>query len=649
MPVAHIKRVYIISHESQKEKIVNKLQKVGLIEVTDLRERLTTTDWKVLLKEDREPELQELDQRLSELEHTIDFLSDFEETSKGFIEGFFSSKVPMKMSEFDSSGDFSECKKICDQSNKLESRLNELKNEENRLLNSLEHISGWISLDVPLEEITGTEKTNIVLWITNAFDEIKRVITKLFPETYLQVVAEHDEESYVLAIYMKSREDEITQAMKKYDFTTVTFPRLTGTPSEAQARIKEELSIIEKEKERIQAEISKLLKYMHQLLAVYDHIHIDREREEVIKNFAKTETSFLIEGWIKEKDTEKLKQGLKSISSTVEVFTRDAEDGETPPVDLENTAIVNPFEAVTEMYSPPKYTEIDPTPLVTAFFILFFGICLSDAGYGIMLSILSILMMKKYNMGSTGKKFLRLLFVGGISSFFFGVLGGSWFGDLLKMPAFWINPIEDPMTMLIFALILGLIQIFVGIGVKMYNDIRRGDIKDAVFDQLTRFILLSGLVLIISAEMNIISLSKIPYGFAGFGMMALVLTQGRHQKGVVKKMVYGLASLYGIIGYFSDVLSYSRLMALSLATIVLAMVFNTIAFMMKDIYIVGILITAIVLIVGHFFMLIIGTMGAFVHTMRLQYVEFFSKFYVGGGKKFSPFRVSTRYIEIEEV
>ena len=205
------------------------------------------------------------------------------------------------------------------------------------------------------------------------------------------------------------------------------------------------------------------------------------------------------------------------------------------------------------------------------------------------------------------------------------------------------------MTMLIFALILGLIQIFVGIGVKMYNDIRRGDIKDAVFDQLTRFILLSGLVLIILAETDVLFLSKIPYGVAGFGIIALVLTQGRHQKGIVTKMVYGLASLYGIIGYFSDVLSYSRLMALSLATIVLAMVFNTIAFMMKDIYIVGIFVTAIVLIAGHFFMLIIGTMGAFVHTMRLQYVEFFSKFYVGGGKKFSPFRTSTRYIEIEEV
>ena len=649
MPVAGIKRVYIISHESQKEKIVNKLQKVGLIEVTDIRERLATTDWKVLLKEGEEPELQELDQKLSELEHTIDFLSDFEETGKGFIEGFFSSKTPMKRKEFESASDFSEYKKICDQSNKLESRLNELKNEENLLLSTLDQISGWMGLEIPLEETMGTEKANMVLGIVKAFDEMKREITELVPETYLQVVAEHEGGFYILAVYVKNKEDVVTQAMRKYDFDIVTFPGLIGTPSEVQARIKEELSIIGGERERTQAEISELLKYMPRLLAVYDHIHIEREREEIIKNFAKTETSFLIEGWVKKKDIEKLRQSMRSVSSIVEIFTRDPEEDESPPVDLENTAIVAPFEAVTEMYSPPKYTEIDPTPLVTAFFILFFGICLSDAGYGIMLSILSILMMKKYNMGSTGKKFLRLLFIGGISSIFFGILGGSLFGDLLKIPAFWINPIEDPMTMLIFALILGLIQIFVGIGVKMYNDIRRGDIKDAVFDQLTRFTLLSGLVLIISAEMDIISLSKIPYGVAGFGIISLVLTQGRHQKGMVQKMVYGLASLYGIIGYFSDVLSYSRLMALSLATIVLAMVFNTIAFMMKDIYIVGIFITAIVLIVGHLFMLIIGTMGAFVHTMRLQYVEFFSKFYVGGGKKFSPFRMSTRYIEIEEV
>ena len=513
----------------------------------------------------------------------------------------------------------------------------------------LGQVSGWIDLDIPLEEIKGSEKTKIVLGIVNAFDEMKRDITKLSPETYLQVVAKNDDGFYILAIYMKNKEVEVTQAMRKHEFDVIAFPGLTGTPSEVQERINEELSRIEKERESTQAEILELLKHMPKLLAVYDHIHIDREREEVIKNFAKTETSFLIEGWIKDKDIEKLKQSLRSVSSIVEIFTRDAEDGETPPVALENTSIVDPFEAVTEMYSPPKYTEIDPTPLITAFFILFFGVCLSDAGYGIMLSILSIVMMKKYNMGSTGKKFLRLLFAGGISSVFFGILGGSFFGDLLKMPAFWINPLEEPMTMLIFALILGLIQIFVGIGVKMYNDMRRGDIKDAVFDQLTRFTLLIGFVLVILAEMDIISLSKIPYGVAGFGIISLVLTQGRHQKGMLKKMVYGLASLYGIIGYLSDVLSYSRLMALSLATIVLAMVFNTIAFMMKDIYIVGIFVTAIVLIAGHFFMLIIGTMGAFVHTMRLQYVEFFSKFYVGGGKKFSPFRLSTKYIEIEEV
>ncbi|MBU2617772.1 MAG: V-type ATP synthase subunit I, partial [Euryarchaeota archaeon] len=432
-------------------------------------------------------------------------------------------------------------------------------------------------------------------------------------------------------------------------FSRVTFPELTGTPSEVQARIDAKLARIGKEREGIQAEILNLLKYRPKLLAVYDHVYIEREREDVIKNLAKTEASFLIEGWIKKKDVETLKQRLRSVSSAVEISTRDPEEGEQVPVTLENITIVDPFEAVTEMYSQPKYTEIDPTPLVTVFFIIFFGICLSDAGYGIMLSTLSILMMKKYNMGSTGKKFLRLLFIGGISSFFFGVLSGSWFGDLLRMPALWINPVDDPITMLVFALILGLIQIFVGIGVKMYNNIRRGNIKDAVFDQLTWSILLSGLVLIILAEMDIISIGKIPYGVTGFGALSLVLTQGRHQKGMVKKIVVGLASLYGIIGYFSDVLSYSRLMALSLATIVLAMVFNTIAFIMKDIYLVGIFITAMVLIVSHFFILIIGTLGAFVHTMRLQYVEFFSKFYVGGGKKFSPFRMDTKYIEIEEV
>ncbi|MDD2777610.1 MAG: V-type ATP synthase subunit I [Methanocellales archaeon] len=649
MPVADIKRVYIISHESHKEKIVSELQKVGLIEVTDLRERLVNTDWRLLLKEVGEPELRELDQKLSELDHTIDFLSNFEETGKGFIDGFFSSKTPMKRTEFERAGDFSDYKKICDRCNNLESRLNELKNEKNKLLSTLDQLSGWTGLDIPLEEIAGTEKTNIVLGIVNAFDEMKKDLTELAPETYLKAVSENEEECCILAIYMKDKEYEVTQTMRKYDFAMLTFPELTGTPSEVQARINEELSIIEKEKGDIQAEISDLLKYRPGLLARYDHIHIDREREEIIKNFAKTETSFLIEGWIKDKNVDTLRNLLKSVSNTVEIFTRDPEDGENPPIALENTTLADPFEAVVEMYSLPKYSEIDPTPIVTAFFIVFFGVCLSDVGYGIMLSIISILMMKKYVMGPIGKKFLRLLAICGVSSVFFGVLGGSWFGDLLKMPVLWVNPIDDPMTMLIFALILGITHIFVGIGAKMYNSIRRGDIKDAVFDQLTWFILLGGVVLIIVAEMNVVSLGKIPYGVAGLGAMTLVLTQGRSQKGVVKKIVFGLASLYGMVGYLGDVLSYSRLMALGLATGVIAMVFNSMALMTRGIPLIGILIAAMVLIVGHAFNLLVSTLGAFIHTCRLNYVEFFSKFYKGGGKRFSPFRISTKYVEIEEV
>ena len=219
---------------------------------------------------------------------------------------------------------------------------------------------------------------------------------------------------------------------------------------------------------------------------------------------------------------------------------------------------------------------------------------------------------------------------------------GGWFGDLIKLKPLWFNPLDDPMRMLIVCFVLGFIQIFFGMGVRAYQDIKAGRILDAVFDQGLWFILLIGLI----------SLAFPQFSAAGkwlaiCGAIGLILTQGRSQKNIFRKFFSGLVSLYNITGYLSDVLSYSRLLALGLATGVIASAINTMGGLLAG-SIVGVIIMIILLIGGHFFNLIIGTLGAYVHTSRLQYIEFFGKFFEGGGKAFHPFCKTTKYVDIEE-
>lgn len=219
---------------------------------------------------------------------------------------------------------------------------------------------------------------------------------------------------------------------------------------------------------------------------------------------------------------------------------------------------------------------------------------------------------------------------------------GGWFGDLIKLRPLWFNPLDDPMRMLIFSFVLGFIQIFFGMGVRAYQEIKAGRVLDAVFDQGLWFVFLIGLV-----SLALPQFSAAGKWLAAGGALGLILTQGRSQKGLIKKFFSGLLSLYDVTGYLSDVLSYSRLLALGLATGVIATAINTMSGLLAG-SVPGVIIMVFFLIGGHFFNLMIGSLGAYVHTSRLQYIEFFGKFFEGGGKPFQPFCNTTKFVDIEE-
>ena len=310
------------------------------------------------------------------------------------------------------------------------------------------------------------------------------------------------------------------------------------------------------------------------------------------------------------------------------------------PVVLKNPGFVEPFEMITDLYSPPGKNDFDPNILVSVFYFIFFGMMISDAGYGIVLTLLGLWALKTLKPKGILKKLMGLITLGGISTVFWGAMFGGWFGDLFNARPLWMNPLDDPMSLLIVSFVLGIIQIFVGLGAAAYKNIKSGNVLDAVYDQGLWAVLLIGLIMFVYPPLG--GVAKV---LSIVGAIGLVLTQGRSKPNILGKLSSGILSLYDVTGYLSDVLSYSRILALGLATGVIAMVINTMAKML-GFNIIGYVLMAVALVIGHVFNIAINALGAYVHSSRLQYVEFFGKFYEGGGRTFSPFMVKTKYTNL---
>ncbi|MCD6379483.1 V-type ATP synthase subunit I, partial [bacterium] len=370
---------------------------------------------------------------------------------------------------------------------------------------------------------------------------------------------------------------------------------------------------------------------------------------EIENRFYHTVSTVLIEGWIRALDRKNLEKSLSSNFDDIEFAFREPLDDEEPPIHLDNNAVVRPSEFVTTLYGRPIYSEVDPTPLLAPFFILFFAMCLSDAGYGITLAAFAGVIILKFKPSGGFALLMKLLFAGGIVTAVVGVLSGGIFGiGEESFPPFMrqfilVNPLKEPMKMLNISFVMGLVHMLFGMGIKMRAKIKEGMIADAMFDNFCWIIFLIALAplgysIILGGYMPDVVMwwsKKIALIF----VFIIFVTGGRKKKSFIKKILGGLVGFYDVVGYFGDVLSYARLLALGLATSAIAIAVNDIARMVIGMpFYVGYLAAALILLGGHTFNLAVNTLGGFVHSARLQYLEFFSKFFTGGGKGFQPFR-----------
>lgn len=422
------------------------------------------------------------------------------------------------------------------------------------------------------------------------------------------------------------------------------------TPSQMIENCYSQIDEIGKKNNSLIEKIMTFESILEDVMKLYDYITLEIAKEQSRNNTQVTQATYYLEAWLPQSESERVQKELTDSPLSLAFIVRDPIEGEDVPTYAVNNGVVAPYESVTNMYSVPFYKEIDPNPGVAFFFFLMFGIMLSDAGYGLLLTLGAGLILALRRPPKGELNLVKIVFMGGISTLIWGFLFGSYFGVSAKDIGiwYWFNPIEEPMPLLVVSLAVGLIQMFVGMAINMVALIKKGEALWGISSAFSWYFLALGIGGIALAG-KIGSWAKI----AGIVLLALglvlLMLSGTFGKKGAKKVTGALSSLYGIINFFSDLMSYTRLFGLGLATGVIAMVFNQIADVisgMMPIKFLGVIVSIIIYLIGHVFNVAINSLGAYVHNSRLQFVEYFGKFYTGGGELFAPLGSQMKYYRI---
>ncbi|MBQ2968163.1 MAG: V-type ATP synthase subunit I [Clostridia bacterium] len=524
-------------------------------------------------------------------------------------------------------------------------RIAEIDTDIGRLLSRITVLEPWKTLDVPLNS-GGTQATESALGVAQGCLEIAQIEALLGTAkdfVYFEIVSADKECTRLYFMYPKDKKADAEKAMREAGFVP---PAFSLSHLSARDKIKQLSQRIEALKEEAKVKKQTILDAAERRAEIqmfHDRLVMRIDKYNELEKLCQTETTFVMHGYVPQKKAEKIQKLLTEKTNSYVEITDIPEDEETPVL-LVNNAFAKPVEGITTTYSMPGKTDIDPNPIMAFFYYLFFGMMFSDAGYGLLMVLVCGYLGFFAKVEQSTKNNMRMFFYCGVSTTFWGFMYGGFFGDLIPgLKPIWINPIEEPLTLMIFSIALGLVQILVGLGIKFYTLWRQKERLAALFDVGLWIVVLCGVCVMAGGMLfGIDGLSDAGIYMMIGGAVGLVLTQGRSQKNIIMKLFSGILSLYDVTSYVSDALSYSRLMALGLATGVIANVVNTMGKLAGG-GVVGMIVFVVIFIIGHLINFALNCLGAYVHTNRLQYVEFFAKFYEGGGRAFAPLKMNTKY------
>lgn len=669
MAVLQMQRMSICALKKDRKAILEKIQSMGVMEINHVLDE--DEDFRRM---DTANARSSFEKAANSADRALEILNEYAPVKTSMLSSLEGKKLVDAKVHEEVIRKREELLKVVSQIQALDKEKAENKAEILKLENRIESLVPWLSLDIPMNA-TGTKKTSVILGSIPGLADISgiyEILADATPEVEAAdayVISSGQDMTCIAVICLKQEEQSIEEALRSRGFS-----RIAQSSAKTTAGETEELKQAIKEKEnrisQIEQEVIRLAEQREEIYLLADYYRVRAEKYEVLGEIPQSANTFVLSGYVPHRDVEKVKRVLESKYDCA-IDVEELKEEEEPPVLLKNNKFSASAEGVLESFGLPKKGEIDPTAIMSVFYVFLFGLMLSDAAYGAIVSIAcGVLILKFPRMSEGMKKSIQLFFWCGLSTLFWGIMFGGYFGDVINVvsrtffghevgiKALWFVPLNNPMKLLIYSMVFGLIHLFTGLGIKGYMCIRDKKYVDFLCDVVLWYVFLIGLILLLIPTDIFASIAQVQITFPPvvnaiakwasiLGAVGIVLMSGRANKNFGLRIALGAYDLYNVTGWLSDVLSYSRLLALGLATGVIAQVVNQMGSMGgKSVF--GVILFVIVFIIGHVFNIAINLLGAYVHTNRLQYVEFFGKFYEGGGRAFHPFRENTKYADVKE-
>ena len=650
MAIVKMKKLRMMAVRSEKDSLLREMERMGCIEFSELD--ATLVDAGLIHENGDSVGLRNFH---NSLVNAISLLDRYSPEKKPLL----SAKPEVEIDTLLDDSVLQSAKEKAEFINGLEEKIKRLTAEENRQNGLIESVKPWLDLDLSLD--TAATERSSVLWgslpARVELNEVKAALEAASDEAELFLISEDKTTNYVLVVCIREALSSVQENLRPFGFTAISFPGETGTAKEADISARERLRILANEKEAVRQELIDQAPERAALKLAADVVSAKIARADAEGKLMGLDSTIVMQGWIPAEKEAELGQLFERFGCAWETEDPDPEEYPDVPVALKNNRVTDALNMVTNMYSLPAYDGVDPNPLMAPFFILFYGLMMADMGYGLIMMIAALVAMAKIKPRKGTLSFCRLLLYAGVSTFVMGALTGGFFGNapeqigkILGKPEGWgvlpslFNPMTDSMVVLIGSMALGMIHLNTGMVISAVEKIKKGDGASALWEEGALWVTLVGIIFfalnktvapgipaIIGKVILIIGCVMILYGgtrgASGFGKFTSIF-----------------GTLYNTLtGWFGDILSYSRIMALMLAGSVIATVFNTIGGIANNL-----IFFLIIFLIGHALNFALNLLGCYVHDLRLQCLEYFGKFYKDGGRAFAPLAVNPKYYDTVE-